>query len=303
MSGRTSFKNPMHLHKGLLCFALACALLWGSMWLSPSSSDSPVRTDTTHTYDLSGEAWQGITRVELQGIASGMTLSVHEHPRLVSRNDNAQQPRLTMTRQGNTLVISAQAEDAHPNGQTGRKRARAVGIQNLALPAQVLTLESDTYLVLNMAEARHDSQGPAQRQSLTLIGSDIRFTGDIAHLQVQLRPRNPGALCGKTRGRSSDLKVHGQGIQSLEIAAPNRSQITLDMAPNEASTGEAPRITLQTGPNSRLELQSVALLDQIKRLPAVDEAAEDCPEASASVQAAEHAAASIESEDHSDYSD
>ena len=99
MSLRTTVQKPMRLRKGLLFFALACMLLWGSMWLSRSLA--PPRANQEHVYALDGKAWEGIDRVELQGIDGGsVILSAQERPRLVSRKDDSLQPRLALVRQG-----------------------------------------------------------------------------------------------------------------------------------------------------------------------------------------------------------
>ena len=51
------------VRKGVLAFALACLTLWGSMWLSRQLAPPEIQEQVR---DLSGAAWQGIDRVELQ---------------------------------------------------------------------------------------------------------------------------------------------------------------------------------------------------------------------------------------------
>lgn len=303
MSLRAAPQKPMRLRKGLLFFALACVLLWVSMWLSRSLA--PPRANQEHVYALDGKAWEGIDRVELQGIDSGsITMSAQERPRLVSRNDDSLQPRLALVRQGNTLVISAKPNDAQKDVQT-RGRRSEVRIENLYLPLQVQTIEGPAYLSVRMAE----TQEKAKEQALTLIGQNIHFNGDIAHLQVQLHPSVQAPTCGKEPGWAARLSVRSDNMQTLGIQAPNRSQIELELGAQnwhkeqnqQALPKQLAQITLQTGAESRLELQPLALLDHMERLPAADaKDTPDCPKASATDQAAEYGAASTEPDDYSD---
>jgi hypothetical protein len=242
---------------------------------------------------------------------------------MVSRNDDSLQPRLALVRQGNTLVISPKPADAQ---QDEKKLAQArswrseVRMEYLYLPLQVHTIQGDDSLNVRMAETQEQAKEQAKgqpQQPLTLIGQSITFNGEIAHLQVQLRPRHGTTTqarvlaCGETRGWAAKLAVNSKRIQTLAIQAPNRSQIELELGAQnghkEQSQQTLPQplaqITLQTGAESRLELQPVALLDHLQRLPAAAEDTADCPKANATGQAAEYEAASTEADDSSDYSD
>ena len=95
--------------KGVLAFALACLTLWGSMLIAGLLAQRQQGQDQVR--DLSGAAWQGIDRVELQdGVdSSKIILNPTQTGRIISSKwANSNLSRLQLRREGNTLIIGQQ---------------------------------------------------------------------------------------------------------------------------------------------------------------------------------------------------
>lgn len=303
MSLRKTPNKPRRLHKGLLFFALACILLWGSMGLAGRSS--AARNTQQHIYDLDGAAWQGIDQVEIQGLSESgqIVLGGAERPRLISRNDAPEQPRLVLARQGNTLIIRprpATAAEAKVEEGTRQNWRTQVRIASLFLPAGIRQITGTQSLSVRIARTEQAQPASAAAstaapRTLHLQGENIYFSGDIAHLRVQLHPRASAKTCTAYRGWAAELSVNSRHIGQLEIAAPEHSKIELDMAQAQLQAqgqgaGQLPVVKLSAGANTRLELQPLALLGQIQQTtPHTNETGDEsaCAKASSTNTAAE----------------
>lgn len=264
--------RPRFWRKGVLAFALACLTLWGSMLVAGQLA--PPNQKQERSYDLSGGAWQGIDRVEFQGLDSGqVVLNPTQAGSIITRGDERLSPRLQLQRQGNTLVISPVAQAKEP-GQTAARRGTSVRIRTIYLPSSVHTIQGQ-YLSVTV-----DDQSPQALAQLNLIGNNISASGAaIEHLRIELQERAAASGSAKTATKAASaadcrrnpymteaqLTLNLEKVGQIDITAPDFSQIRLNINAQDAAGIGA--IQLQTGAASRLNLQSLALLQKITLLP------------------------------------
>jgi hypothetical protein len=245
----------MKLRKGILFFALACLTLW--LTLLATRAIKPEQDRQKRQYDLGTSAWQGITRVQLLGdIDSGdMVLNPSQAGQITVTSWDSNTPaQLQLQRQGDTLIIQKLAQG----------RADAVRISSFKLPPQVRSIEA------RFIQLKVDDQTPHALPSLDLKGQSISVAGAVADLHIQLQtalPASAGADGCSGRKAATRLTLELNKAQKLHISAPNGSSIALREPRQGLSHVEA--ISLQTGDDSKLELDSLGLLNKISRLPPI----------------------------------
>ena len=278
------------VRKGVLAFALACLTLWGSMWLSRQLAPPEIQEQVR---DLSGAAWQGIDRVELQdGVdSSKIILNPTQTGRIISSKwANSDLSRLQLRREGNTLIIGQQDL---PKTDAGATHNSPLRIQAIYLPPQVRSISG------RGLDVQIDDQTPLPLPSLQLAGSSVSVSGAVASLNIHLEnfPSAPSdsALCTKRAGSSARVRLSLARAQQVDIIAPNGSEIALRTAAADAP--HIGSIRLQTGSASEIELASLALWPKITLLPLPAEQAE--AEVNCTNKAADDSSPSAED----DYSD
>jgi hypothetical protein len=234
--------------------------------------------------DLSGAAWQGIDRVELEDdIDSGnMILNPRQTGRIISPSwakDGL--ASLQLRREGNTLIVSAKKQ---VQTEAGRAANSPLRIQTFYLPPQVRSI-SGRHL-----DVQVDDQTPLPLPSLQLAGSSVRVSGAVDSLRIELEHfpsvSAPSALCDQRAGNQARLNLRLARAHQVDIAAPNGSEIALRSTTADAA--HIGRIRLQTGSASQLELASLALWPKISLLPLpAAEAQADCPSNAATTAEAE----------------
>ena len=278
------------VRKGVLAFALACLTLWGSMWLSRQLAPPEIQEQVR---DLSGAAWQGIDRVELQdGVdSSKIILNPTQTGRIISSKwANSDLSRLQLRREGNTLIIGQQNL---PKTDAGTTHNSPLRIQAIYLPPQVRSISG------RGLDVQIDDQTPLPLPSLQLAGSSVSVSGAVASLNIHLEnfPSAPSdsALCTKRAGSNARVRLSLARAQQVDIIAPNGSEIALRTAAADAP--HIGSIRLQTGSASEIELASLALWPKITLLPLPAEQAE--AEVNCTNKAADNSSPSAED----DYSD
>ena len=277
--------------KGVLAFALACLTLWGSMLIAGLLAQRQQGQDQVR--DLSGAAWQGIDRVELEGDIDGgkMILNPSQAGRIISpawAKDGL--ASLQLRREGKTLIISAKKPAQTEAGSAANSPLR---IQTFYLPPQVRSISG------RGLDVQIDDQTPLPLPSLQLAGSSVSVSGAVASLNIHLEnfPSAPSdsALCTKRAGSNARVRLSLARAQQVDIIAPNGSEIALRTAAADAP--HIGSIRLQTGSASEIELASLALWPKITLLPLPAEQAE--AEVNCTNKAADNSSPSAED----DYSD
>lgn len=247
--------------KGVLAFALACLTLWGSMLIAGLLAQRQQGQDQVR--DLSGAAWQGIDRVELEGDIDGgkMILNPSQAGRIISpawAKDGL--ASLQLRREGKTLIISAKKPAQTEAGSAANSPLR---IQTFYLPPQVRSI-SGRHL-----DVQVDDQTPLPLPSLQLVGSSILVSGAVDSLRIDLEhfpsASAQPALCDKRAGNQARLNLRLARAQQVDITAPNGSEIALRSTAADAT--HIGRIRLQTGSASQLELGALALWPKITLIP------------------------------------